>query len=176
MSAERGEIPDEESARGWGERIAEVADTWSALAQTRFAILREELAEKRSFFLKGAIAFVVALGLAAGVLLLLAAFLAAVLAGLFGSVALGILGALVLYAAGAGVAGWMGGKAISRVRPFQFPVAGEELSRDWRVLRAAWSRDGEAGEVCEPAVRVEGPRTREEAPEDLEDRFRAGAE
>jgi uncharacterized membrane protein YqjE len=176
MSAERGEIPDEESQKGWGERIAEVADTWSALAHTRLAILREELAEKRSFFLKGTIAFAVAVGLAAGALLLLAAFLAAVLAGLFGSVTLGILGALVLYAAGAGLAGWMGGKAISRVRPFQFPVAGEELSRDWRALRAAWSRDGAPGEVCEPAVRVEGPRTREAALEDLEERFRAGAE
>jgi uncharacterized membrane protein YqjE len=176
MSAEQGEIPDEEAQRSWGERIAAVADMWSALAQTRLAILREELAEKQSFFLKGAIGFAVAVGLAAGALLLLAAFLAAVLAGLFGSVALGILGALVLYAAGAGVAGWMGGKAISRVRPFQFPVAGEELSRDWRALRAAWSRDGAPDEVCDPTVRVERPRTREAALEDLEERFRAGSE
>jgi uncharacterized membrane protein YqjE len=176
MSAEQGEIPDEESERSWGERIAEVADTWSALAQTRLAILREELAEKQSFFLKGAIAFAVALGLAAGALLLLAAFLAAVLAHVFGSVALGIFGALVLYAAGAGVAGWMGGKAISRVRPFQFPAAREELSRDWRVLRAAWSRDGAPDEAAVPTIRVEGPRTRDAALEDLEERFRAGAE
>ncbi len=176
MSAERGEIPDEESERGWGERLAEVADTWSALAQTRLAILRAELAEKQSFLLKGTIAFAAALGMAAGALLLLAAFLAAVLASLFGSVALGILGALVLYAAGAGVAGWIGGKAIARVRPFRFPVAGEEFSRDWKALRAAWSRDGATGEAVEPTVRVEGPRTREAAPEDLEERFRAGAE
>jgi uncharacterized membrane protein YqjE len=176
MSAEQGEIPDEESERGWGERIAEVADTWSSLAQTRLAILREELAEKQSLFLKGTIAFAAALGLAAGALLLLAAFLAAVLAGLFGSVVLGILGALVLYAAGAGLAGWIGGKTLSRVRPFQFPVAREELSRDFRALRAAWSRDGAPGEGSAPTVTVEGPRTREAALEDLEERFRAGAE
>ena len=78
--------------------------------------------------------------------------------------------------ASAGVAGWMGGKALSRVRPFRFPVSGEELSRDFRALRAAWSRDGAQGEGSAPAVTVEGPRTREAALEDLEERFRAGAE
>jgi len=176
MTAEQGEIPDEESQRGFRERIVEVAETWSALIQTRLAILREELAEKRSFFLKGAIALAAAVGLAAGALLLLAAFVAAVLAHLFGSVALGILGALVLYAAGAGVAGWMGARALSRVRPFRFPAAGEELSRDWRAVRSAWSRDGEPGEGGAPADRSEGARAGETALEDLEERFRAGAE
>jgi uncharacterized membrane protein YqjE len=176
MSAEQGEIPDEESQRSWAERIAEVADTWSALAQTRLAILREELAEKQSFFFKGAIAVTIAVGLAAGALLLLAAFLAAVLAQAFSSVALGIFTTLALYAAGAGTAAWIGWKTLSRVRPFRFPAAQEELARDWHAVRASWSHDGppEDGET----IRVEEvlARTREAVPEDLEERFRAGAE
>lgn len=176
MSAEQGEIPDEESQRSWGERIAEVADTWGALAQTRLAILREELAEKQSFVFKGAIAVAIAVGLAAGALLLLAAFLAAVLAQAFSSVALGIFATLVLYAAGAGTAAWIGWKTLSRVRPFRFPAAQEELARDWHAVRASWSHDGqpEDGET----IRVEEvlARTREAVPEDLEERFRAGAE
>jgi uncharacterized membrane protein YqjE len=174
MSAEQGEIPDEESQRSWGERIAEVIDTWSALAQTRLAILREELAEKQSFFFKGAIAIAIAVGLAAGALLLLAAFLAAVLAQAFSSVALGILATLVLYVAGAGTAAWIGWRTLSRVRPFRFPAAQEELSRDWHAVRASWSHDGLTEDG---GTRVEGmSRTREAVPEDLEERFRAGAE
>ena len=44
MSAEPTELPGEEAEFGWKERIAAVADAWSALLQTRVAIVREERA------------------------------------------------------------------------------------------------------------------------------------
>ena len=177
MSSEQDEIPDEESQRGWGDRVAEVADTWSALAQTRLAIFREELAVKRALLVKGAIGVAIAVGLAAACLLLFAAFVAALLTHLFGSLVWGILGALVLFAVGAGAGGWLGGKALTRVRPFAFPASQAEISKDWRAVRASWSLDG-APTGTGPILPVEGESKagRETAVEDLEERFRAGAE
>ena len=175
MSSEQDEIPDEESQRTWGDRIAEVADTWSALAQTRLAIFREELAVKRTLLVKGAIGVAIAVGLAAASLLLFAAFTAALLTKLFGSVVWGILGALVLFAAGGGAGGWLGVKALSRVRPFAFPASQDELSKDWRAVRASWSLDGSpASEGA--ALPIQSAAVREAAVDDLEERFRAGAE
>ena len=177
MSSEQDEIPDEDSQRGWGDRIAEVADTWSALAQTRLAIFREELAAKRTLLVKGAIGVAIAVGLAAASLLLFAAFVAALLTHLLGSVVWGILGALVLFAAGAGAGGWLGGKALSRVKPFAFPASQRELSKDWRAVQASWSLDG-APSGTGPVLPVAGESRagREAAVDDLEERFRAGAE
>jgi uncharacterized membrane protein YqjE len=178
MSIEPSELPGEESERSWGERIAGVASTWQTLAHTRLEILREELSEKRSFALKGMIAIAIAAVLSAGALLLLAALLAAVLAHAFGNVALGILAALILFVAGAGAAVAMGWKSLTRVRPFQFPAARHELSRDWEAVRASWSQDGEPDDGGGPEEGPDGPkaRSRGETLENLEERFRAGAE
>ena len=177
MSSEQDEIPDEESQRSWADRIAEVADTWSALAQTRLAIFREEMAVKRAQLVKGAVGVAIAIGLAAGSLLLFAAFVAALLAHLFGSVVWGILGALVVFVVGAVLGGWLGVQALSRVKPFVFPASQDELSKDWRTLRASWSLDGSPPGTG-PVLPVEGESKagREAAVEDLEERFRAGAE
>ena len=177
MSAEEHELLDEEAERGWKERLAVVADAWSALIQTRLAIFREELAVKAVLLAKGAVAGVLALGLAAVALLLLAAFLAALLAQWFGSVALGILGALVLYAAGAAVAVMAGIKWLKGLKPFEFPAAESELRRDWSAVRAAWSPGAEAL-AAEPSVPgPEGAVVRsEDRAESLEERYRAGAE
>lgn len=177
MSAEQDQLPDEEAERGWKERVAAVADAWTALAQTRLAILREEIAEKRAFLLKGLIGVVLAAGLAAGALLLFAAFLAALLAHWFGNVALGILAALVLYGAGAAAAAVAGVKALTRVKPFEFPAASEELRRDWNAVQASWSADGEGEDDAPlPGPEATSARAREDSPESLEERYRSGAE
>ena len=180
MSAEH-DLPGEEEQRTWGERIGVVAEAWSALVQTRVAIFREELVAKTTLLLKGIVAAVVALGLAIGALLLLAALLVAVLAHWFGSIGWGILGALLLYGAGAGAAVAAAGKWLGRVRPTEFPASAEELRRDWRAVSESWSADGDAPRV--PTGVAPPPRPpdalgtlREDRPENLEDRYRAGAE
>jgi uncharacterized membrane protein YqjE len=177
MSAEH-DLPGEEEERSWGERIRVVADAWSALVQTRVAIFREELTAKAMLLLKGVVAAVIGLGLAIGALLLLAALLVAVLAHWFGSVGFGILGALVLYAAGAGAAVVAAGKWLQRIKPMDFPASSEELRRDWRAVSESWRMEDEA-----PPEGVVPPRPpdalgtpREDRVENLEDRFRAGAE
>jgi uncharacterized membrane protein YqjE len=173
------ELPDEEAPEGWRERLAGVAEAALALVKTRLAILGEEVAEKRAHLLRGIVGMVVAAGLGAGALLLFAALLAAVLARLFGNVALGILGALVLYAAGAAVGIALGVRALSRVRPFDFPAARLELSRDWEALRASWSQREAIAEDPGPNPVDDGPippRGRDGSLENLEERYRAGAE
>jgi uncharacterized membrane protein YqjE len=179
MSAEH-DLPGEEEERSWGERIGLVADAWSALVQTRVAIFREELTAKATLLLKGVVAAVIGLGLAIGALLLLAALLVAVLAHWFGSVGFGILGALVLYAAGTGAAVAAAGKWLRRVKPTDFPASSEELRRDWRAVSESWRAEDEAPRVPEGLVPPRPPDAlgtlREDRVEDLEDRYRAGAE
>ena len=175
MSVEREDLPGEDAQLGWRERIEGVAEAALALGRTRLLILRVEAAAKASLLVKGVLGIAVAAGLGAGALLLLAALLAAILTRLFGSVILGVLGALVLYGAGAAVGAVVGWKALSRVRPFQFPEARRELARDWEALRASWSLD-EGAQEGETGPAGSDSRTREAALENLEERFRAGAE
>ena len=169
MSTKKAELPGEEDEAGWRGRMAAVGAAWRALAQTRLAILREEASEKAVFAARGLAGVVIAAALGVGALLLLAALLAALLAQLFGNVALGILGAMVLYAAGAAAAGWFGWKALSRVRPLEFPAFTQELSRDWDAVSASLSED-------EPEAAAGRATAAQEAVEDLEERFRAGEE
>jgi len=180
MSAEH-DLPGEEEQRSWGERIGVVADAWSTLVDTRVAIFREELIGKAALLLKGMVAAVVGLVLATGALLLLGALLVAVLAHWFGSVGWGILGALVLYTAGAGAAVAAASKWLQRVKPMEFPASSEELRRDWRAVSESWKTQGEpepgpAGVV--PPRPPDGPSGAPggERMENLEDRYRAGAE
>lgn len=178
MSAEHEELPGEEAEWSWRERVAAVADAWSALIPTRAAIFREELAAKALALLKAVIAVAIGLGVAAGALLLLAAFLAALLAQWFHNVALGILGALVLYAAGAAVAVLAARKALGRVKLTEFPASSEELRRDWSALKESWSAPETPGEGETPSPGAPGAKEsgREDRAEDLEERYRAGAE
>jgi uncharacterized membrane protein YqjE len=181
MSAERSELPGEEAEFGWKERVAAVADAWSALVQTRVAIFREELSVKVASLLRGLVAVAIGLFLLAGALLLLAALLAALLAQWFGNVALGILGALVLFAVGAAGAVLAALSALRRVKPTEFPTSVGELRRDWRSLRESWSAPAPPGEseVASPAAPVPSApedRRSDDRLESLEERYRAGAE
>ena len=171
MSSERAELPGEEQAWGWREHLADVSAAASRLLATRLAIFREELSVKAVFAAKGFAFVVVAAAMAVATLLSLAALLTALFAKLFGSWILGILATVVLYGAGAAGAAWAGARALSRVRPFDFPATAEELARD----RAALS-----GTLAPSEPGVEGAAgtagSRDVPADDLEDRFRAGSE
>lgn len=170
MSTERVEGPGEDEERGWRDRLGEVSAAGRALLGTRLAILKEELSVKAVLAARGLAVIVVAGALAVGALLLAAALLAAVLAKLTNSVVLGILAAVVLYAAGAIAAAWYGWKTLSRVRPFEFPAASEEVARDVRAIVATLAPEPEAdddefaGSEDETAVA------------EMEERLRAGTE
>ena len=168
MSTERAELPGEEEERGWRDRLAEVSAAGRALLGTRLAIFKEELSGKAVLAARGLAVVVVAAALAIGALLLAAALIAALFAKLTHSVILGILAAVILYGAGAAVAAWYGWKALSRVRPFEFPASTEEISRDVRAIVASLA--AESGEKDDEFETDED----EEAVADLEERLRAG--
>ncbi len=139
MSTEREELPEEEEARSWTERAAALAASARVLLETRLAIFEEEFSGKASLLGKGLGAIAVAAALGVGALMLLAALLAAILARLFGSAPLGILGAMLIYAAGAALVGRAGWKAISGVKPKDFPATTSELARDWDAIRESFT-------------------------------------
>ena len=80
---------------------------------------------------------------------------------------LGILVAVVLYAAGAVGAAWFAFRSLARVRPLEFPAVSEELARDWQAVADSLSPEPE------PDAEDDGP---DEPIDDIEERFRAGAE
>jgi len=170
MSTERAELPGEEAERGWSDRLGEVSAAGRALLGTRLAILREELSGKAVLAARGLVVVVAAAALGIGALLLAAALVAALFARLTHSVILGILAAVILYGTGAAVAAWYGWKALSRVRPFEFPASTEEISRDVQAIVASL-----APEPDEEHGDVETDED-EEAVADLEERLRAGTE
>ena len=179
MREDDGTEPDGHDGVGWADRLAETAAQAGDLLKTRVQIFREEAAQKALHAARGAAGMAVAVALAIGAVLLFGAFVAAVLAKLLNSVPLGILAAFVLYAALAALFAWRAAKVFAQVRPGDFPVTRDELRRDAEGLRASLSFDGaEEGdedeeERDEPARTV----TRSAAEvEDLEARFRAGAE
>lgn len=143
MSTEGAELPEEEGARSWAERAAGLAGSARSLLKTRLAIFGEEFSSKASLLGKGLGIVAVAAALGVGALLLLAALLAAILAQLFKSVPLGILGAMLIYAGGAALAGRAGWKALSGVKPKDFPVTKRELARDWEAIRESLATDAE---------------------------------
>jgi Putative Actinobacterial Holin-X, holin superfamily III len=169
MSVEQAELPGEDDQRSWRERLANAAAAGRTLVATRLEIFREEAAAKAVFAAKGLVGFVIAATLAVGALLLAAALLAAVLAKLTHSVVLGILFAVVLYGAGAAVAGWLGWKSLSKVRPFEFPAVSGEIARDVAAISEALAPPEEWDEAA--------PRPGDEADvADLEERLRRGSE
>jgi hypothetical protein len=80
---------------------------------------------------------------------------------------LGILVAIVLYAAGAVGAAWFAFRSLARVQPLEFPAVTEELARDWRAVADSLSPD--------PGLDADGDGP-DEPIDDIEERFRSGAE
>jgi hypothetical protein len=179
MSPSAGDGFEEDNGRRWSDRFAGVIAAAQSLVATRLAIFEEEVGVKSRLFGKGLAAAAVAAAFGFGAMLLLAALLAALLAQLFGNVALGILGAGILYAAGAGVGGYFAWKALSEVRPTEFPATSRELARDVDAIRAALARDPDPEEGPSPddvSPDDDGGVDSEGEIRDLEARLRAGAE
>ncbi|MEP6471309.1 MAG: phage holin family protein [Acidobacteriota bacterium] len=190
---------------GWKERIGAVRRAAAALAATRGEIFREELSEKGSLFAKAAVGLALAAAFGVFALLLLTALVAAVFSRLFGGPIAGITATLVLYLVVAGLAGFFGGRSLSRVRPFAFPATRDEIRKDLDAVKKHGdvSDDAATDAVGDDAVAAERASMQpddergddeeveeiEEVDEDdddreggiptmseLEDRFRAGSE
>jgi len=177
---------------GWKGRIAAVRRAAAALLATRAAILREELSEKGSLFAKAAIGLALAAVFGVLAFLLLTALVAALFSRLLGGPIVGITAALVLYVLIAAVAAILGGRTLSRVRPFAFPATRDEIRKDLDAVKEhsavgdeaasdalaaerASVRPGERVEELEDAEDGERER-RVSAMSEIEDRFRAGSE
>jgi uncharacterized membrane protein YqjE len=163
---------------GWRERIWTIGSAAGRLLETRFAIFQEELSAKGVALGRGLAGLFLALLFAVLAGLLLTALLAAVFAKLFGSAVLGILATFVLYLAVAGVAGWLGVRALSKMRPFEFPETRREVDRDLDAIKRAAGvgqrRGPDETEPEEPRLPPDRGSTEESAIE-MEARLREGA-
>lgn len=158
-------------AAGWKrnvrERLGALSRAAASLVETRIAIFREELGAKTRFLVRATIGLTLAVALAGLALLMATALVAALLARLFGSVVAGLSAALLLSIAAASVAGLYGWRALSRVRPMDFPLTAGEIRKDWQAA-APSAGLGDEG--------TESDAEEGEEIEDLAERFRAGSE
>jgi len=168
---------------GWKDRVSGVKSAARALAATRAAIFREEVAAKGSLFAKSAAGLAIAGAFAVLALLLFTALLAAIFARLLGGPVAGLLATFLLYAVMAAAAGFLSWKGLSRVRPLDFPVTRQEIARDLAAVRPETPHDEEP--ASPEAAAAEAARVAPEEIEsgqkrsvrlDLEERFRAGSE
>lgn len=156
----------------WRQRLSGFFEALRRLFSTRAAIFREELGASAAALGSAIGAFILAAALAWLALLLLTAGIAALLSRLLGGPIAGILATFVLFAAAAGLAAYLGVKALSRVN-FEFPVTREEIRKDWQALQASASPrppepSGGEGQTLGAPVQLSS--------DDLEARFRAGSE
>jgi uncharacterized membrane protein YqjE len=155
------------------ERVGAALQAAGDLLATRMEIFREEAGDKGAHLARGIGAFVVAAALAFMTTFLTTALLVALFTLLFGRLWAGILATLVLFVAAAAAAVMLGWKALSKVRPFDFPVTGGELAKDWEALQRATFGDDEPEDFAAP---VAAESLRPTPIDDVEARFRAGSE
>lgn len=153
-----------ESPLRFSQRVAAAREKAAALAATRAAIFREELADKGAFAAKAVAGFAAAAFFGSLALILATALIAALFSRLFGSAILGVAATLGLYLAIAAVGAVLGWRALERVQPLDFPATSAELAVDFDALAAA---------VAAPP---EDDFEEGEGDEDLEGRFREGSE
>ena len=166
---------DEAQPDTWSRKLQGFLDAARRLFSTRAAILREELSAKGAFLGRGIAGLVVAAAFAGMALLLFTAWIAVLLSSLFGSPVWGVLAAFLLFAGVAAAAGTLGVKALSRVKPFEFPVTSEEIRKDWSALQS--SVKPEPPDPGAEPEETELARSQAQAGrDDLEERFRAGSE
>lgn len=166
MRDEASRDPDE-AGESWSERLRGLFEAGRRLVSTRTAIFGEELGVKAGVLARAFAALSLAAAFAGLALLLFTAWIAALLSRLLGGPVAGILAAFGLYIAVAAVAAILGIKALSRVKPLEFPVTAGELQKDWAALRASAGPEPPA-EILEPPPPAAG--------DDLESRFRVGSE
>ena len=160
-----------EEARSFGDRVAAAANATASLARTRLSIFKAELSVKAVLAAKGLGAAAAAGVFAVAMILMLGALLVAVFAALFHSLILGILAALVFNGAIAGGLGWMAWKALSQVKPDEFPITSAEIAKDLAAVKSALERN----ETPDDDDYVP-PEPDSGSVEDLERRLRAGVE
>ena len=164
---------DEAQPETWSRKLQGFLEAGRRLLSTRAAILREELSAKGALLGRGIAGLVVAAAFAGMALLLFTAWIAVLLSSLLGSPVWGVLAAFVVFAGVAAAAGLLGTKALSRVKPFEFPVTSEEIRKDWSALQSSVKPEP-PGPGAEPG---EAELARSQAlRDDLEERFRAGSE
>jgi Putative Actinobacterial Holin-X, holin superfamily III len=155
------------------QRLRSALEATGSLLSTRAEIFREEASQKAAYLTRGLGGIFLALVIGWIAMLLLAALACALFALLFGRVWAGILAALVLYGGACAAAAYFGVKALSKVRPFDFPVTKSEARKDWEML---WDR------ICPDEEISTGPEMPSPRPsesvgaDDVEARFRAGSE
>jgi len=177
----RDDIEEEEGAApfepGWRERLWTIGSAAGRLLETRLAIFREELAAKGGALGRGLAGLFLALLFAILTGLLLTALLAALFAKLFGSAVLGILATFVLYLAVTGVAGWLGVRALSRMRPFEFPETRREVDLDLDAIKRAAGVGQRRGpdETGPEKPRIPDRASPDESAIEMEARLREGA-
>ena len=159
-------------AESWSQRFRSLFETARRLLSTRLAIFGEELGVKAGVLARALGALLLAAAFGGMSLLLFTAWIAALFTKLLGGPVAGILAAFGLYVAVAALAAWLGVRALSRVKPLEFPVTTEELRKDWAALRLSATPEPEPpAEIPEPPARAAGPDA-----DDLEERFRVGSE
>lgn len=164
---------EDSERKGWSKTVSDVFEAARRLLGNRKAIFQEELGAKAGVLGRALAALFLAASFASLSLLLFTAWIAALFTRLLGGPVLGILAAFLLYLIVAAVAGVLGGKALSRVRPLDFPVTTGEIRKDWLAFKQSVSPEsGPPGEELEPAP----PGAAAPAADDLEARFRVGSE
>jgi hypothetical protein len=156
-----------DSRSRFSQRVAAAREKAAALAATRAAMFREELADKGASAAKAMAGFAAAIFFGSLTLLLATALLAALLSRLFGSAIAGVAATLVLYLAIAAAGAILGWRALGRVQPLDFPETGAALAGDFDALAtaAAAAPEDEDGDLEDG-----------EDEDDLEERFREGSE
>lgn len=152
-----------ESRSRFSQRVKAAREKAAALAATRAAIFREELADKGALAAKAVAGFAAAAFFGSLALILATALIAALFSKLFGSAILGVAATLVLYLAIAAAGAVLGWRALEKVQPFDFPATGSELAVDFDAVAAAVAPPPE--DISEDG---------EEDSDDLEERFRGG--
>lgn len=168
------EAREETDSRGrFSQRVAAAREKAAALAATRAAMFREELADKGASAAKAMAGFAAAAFFGSLALLLATALLAALLSSLLHSAIAGVGATLVLYLAIAAFGAILGWRALERVQPLDFPATGAALAGDFDALATAAA--AAAPEDDEDGFE-DGEDDEEDEKDDLEERFREGSE
>jgi hypothetical protein len=171
----------EQGTPGYRERLRDALSAARDLLSTRAEIFGQEAAGKAGYLGRGLAAFAAALVTGWLAMLLLAALLVALFTLLFGQVWAGILATLFLYGGACTAAVVFGWKALTKVRPLDFPVTSAELTRDWEAVSRSLQKEseevlsGDGGRPRAPDSARARPHT-ENSADDVEARFREGAE